>query len=389
MKKLLLLLLLITSTVFYSQTVITDANLENAINKCLSTNPVDGMCSDSEYGAMPDWDMSRVTKMCRYSINGAFKGKTDFNADISKWDVSNVTDMGFMFSSALSFNGDISNWDTSSVTNMGYMFSGASSFNQPLNNWNVSNVKIMDSMFESAKDFNQDISNWDTSSVTDMGFMFASASSFNGDISNWDTSSVTDMIFMFTSALSFNGDISNWDTSSVTIMASMFDSASSFNGDISNWDISSVLWMYNMFDGSALSRDNYDALLKGWSEQNVQSNITFGAQGLTYCNGEDARQSLIDDKGWVISDAGLDCATASIDDQNQLDISMYPNPTNDKLFIQGLSSSLRVSIYNVLGKLVLSQTISKEIDVKQLSKGIYILKIIDEQKETTRKFIKY
>jgi hypothetical protein len=69
--------------------------------------------------------------------------------------------------------------------------------------------------------------------------------------------------------------------------------------------------------------------------------------------------------------------------------SIYPNPTNDKLFVQGLSSSSRVSIYNVLGKLVLSQTISKEIDVKQLSKGIYILKIIDGQKETTRKFIKY
>jgi hypothetical protein len=68
--------------------------------------------------------------------------------------------------------------------------------------------------------------------------------------------------------------------------------------------------------------------------------------------------------------------------------SIYPNPTNDKLFIQGLSSSSRVSIYNVLGKLVLSQTISKEIDVKQLSKGVYILKIIDEQKETVRKFIK-
>jgi hypothetical protein len=82
------------------------------------------------------------------------------------------------------------------------------------------------------------------------------------------------------------------------------------------------------------------------------------------------------------------CPTASIDDQNQFDILIYPNPTNDKLFIQGLSSSSRVSIYNVLGKLVLSQTISKEIDVKQLSKGIYILKIADEQKEIVRKFIK-
>jgi hypothetical protein len=37
---------------------------------------------------------------------------------------------------------------------------------------------------------------------------------------------------------------------------------------------------------------------------------------------------------------------------------------------------------------VLAEITSKDIDVKQLSKGIYILKIIDEQKETVRKFIK-
>ena len=31
--------------------------------------------------------------------------------------------------------GDISNWDVSNVTNMKYMFSSETSFNQPLNNW--------------------------------------------------------------------------------------------------------------------------------------------------------------------------------------------------------------------------------------------------------------
>ena len=36
--------------------------------------------------------------------------------------------------------GDISNWDMSNVTNMKFMFEGAVSFNQPLNNWNVSSV---------------------------------------------------------------------------------------------------------------------------------------------------------------------------------------------------------------------------------------------------------
>jgi len=77
-----------------------------------------------------------------------------------------------------------------------------------------------------------------------------------------------------------------------------------------------------------------------------------------------------------------------IDDQYLTNISIYPNPTNDKLFIQGLSDATKVSIYNVLGKLVLSQTISKEIDVNNLQSGIYIIKITDEQKEIVRKFIK-
>ena len=41
----------------------------------------------------------------------------DFNGDISQWDVSNVTDMSFMFSSCKSFNQDISKWNVSNVKN--------------------------------------------------------------------------------------------------------------------------------------------------------------------------------------------------------------------------------------------------------------------------------
>ena len=39
--------------------------------------------------------------------------------------------------------GEISTWDVSNVTNMAWMFSEATSFNQPLNNWNVSKVTNM------------------------------------------------------------------------------------------------------------------------------------------------------------------------------------------------------------------------------------------------------
>ena len=53
----------------------------------------------------------------------ALFGLTDFNGDISHWDVSNVTDMGGMFYGCSKFNQDISHWDVSKVKTMNYIFS--------------------------------------------------------------------------------------------------------------------------------------------------------------------------------------------------------------------------------------------------------------------------
>ena len=44
--------------------------------------------------------------------------------EIFRWNVSSVTDMGYMFYGATSFNGDVSNWDVSNVTDMSGIFKG-------------------------------------------------------------------------------------------------------------------------------------------------------------------------------------------------------------------------------------------------------------------------
>jgi surface protein len=168
--------------------------------------------------------------------------------DISKWDVSKVTDMNNMFYNAKNFNGDLSGWDVSNVTNMIRMFYNAKNFNGDLSKWDVSKVTNMNRMFYNASSFNGDLSKWDVSKVTNMSKMFEYAEYFNGDLSKWNVSNVRDMSKMFESAESFNGDISEWNVSNVTDMDRMFYSASSFNGDISEWDVTNVTNMYKIFD---------------------------------------------------------------------------------------------------------------------------------------------
>ena len=118
---------------------------------------------------------------------------SEFNGDISKWKVSNVTNMNSMFLKS-QFNGNISKWDVSNVTDMNGMFCD-SKFNGNISKWKVSKVTDMSSMFLKSQ-FNGNISKWDVSNVTDMNCMFRFAD-FNGDISKWNVSKVDNMVLMF------------------------------------------------------------------------------------------------------------------------------------------------------------------------------------------------
>lgn len=66
---------------------------------------------------------------------------------------------------------------------------------------------------------------------------------------------------------------------------------------------------------------------------------------------------------------------ASISEQPELIRSIYPNPTSGVININTLVPLTGIQVYSIAGKMVLeSNYISDQLDLTQLSKGIYILK---------------
>jgi hypothetical protein len=65
--------------------------------------------------------------------------------------------------------------------------------------------------------------------------------------------------------------------------------------------------MYGMFAGApSMAAETYDALLNSWANQALQPVVQFDAGTSRYSvAGEAARQRLIDEYGWRISDGGL------------------------------------------------------------------------------------
>jgi hypothetical protein len=79
--------------------------------------------------------------------------------------------------------------------------------------------------------------------------------------------------------------------------------------------------------------------------------------------------------------AKLDQATVGISNENTIEFSIYPNPTQGQLTFQGdLPYGLSYSVYNSLGELVTSSTLhNKTISTKDWTDGLYIISLMKEE----------
>ena len=180
-------------------------------------------------------------------------------------DVSSIKDMSKLFRS-VNLNKikrgsklDISKWDVSNVEFMNYMFSEIKNYIKPvinyknIENWDVSNVINMSGMFDCCKDFNCDLSNWDVSSLRETEYMFNRCDRFKGNgLENWNMSNVWNASQMFMFCTDLCCDLSKWNLSKLQNGYMMFSQCENFDCDVSNWNVgknNKLSNIHSMFQG--------------------------------------------------------------------------------------------------------------------------------------------
>ena len=232
-----------------------------------------------------------------------FLSTTQFNQNISAWNVSRVNNMSAMFRGATVFNNSdpsgsnittLNNWYAPMCTTFASMFQSTSSFNQAIPILVDVSCNTLANMFQNASVFNQNISIWKTNNVTTLSTMFSGATMFNnGETGTRDLSgnpliasyATTGSILTWTDASFLTSDLSINDVIIITTPTLVYSS------DISNNITSNTSLVLRKNYGSNISIGTITSIKKqvagtadlSWNTQNV-TNIASTFQNATYFN---------------------------------------------------------------------------------------------------------
>ena len=83
-----------------------------------------------------------------------------------------------------------------------------------------------------------------------------------------------------------------------------------------------------------------------------------------------------------------DLSSSHQDEESTLEnITIYPNPSSAFINIKS-NIELEASVFDVTGKLIMSEYFTAKLDISQLEKGTYILNLSDGVNTSTHKIIK-
>ena len=91
----------------------------------------------------------------------------------------------------------------------------------------------------------------------------------------------------------------------------------------------------------------------------------------------------------IVNAAEIELLSVGINEINDVDYNIFPNPTTGKVIIKGTKDA-QITVYNILGSVVYQNEKAEnneEIDLSDLPTGNYVIKIINNNKVVTKKIV--
>jgi surface protein len=218
-------------------------------------------------------DVKQWGNIVWYNFASAFRGASNLVGTFTDApNLANVTVFENLFRDCSSFSANLSSWDVSNVTSFkeAFLIFGVTAPSTPVSG----------------------LGYWDMSSATTISAMLRNQTNYNEDLSSWNVSNVSDMSNTFFGATSFDQNLSSWDIANVTNFTNF---AKNITFSTSNYDAILIGWESTL-QGTYPNGSGYTPIIS----------INFG--GAEYTGGgaaETARTSLINNFNWTITDGGI------------------------------------------------------------------------------------
>ena len=388
-KLLLIFLLGFTLLSFSQNTLIPDPNFEQAlIDLGYDTAPING--------SVPTANISGVTSLDVSNNNIAdLTGIEDFIALIILDCRSNqLTSLDFSNNTALNTLNCSSNQLTSLDVSNNTALTSLNCYSNQLTSLDVSNNSALIEL----RCYNNQLTSLDVSNNTALIYLGC----YSNQLTSLDVSNNTALITLYC----YSNQLTSLDVSNNTALNNLSCSNNQLTSlDVSNNTALKFLFCYenqltSLDVSSANALINLDCGDNQLTSLDVRNGNNTNFTNFYSTNNPDLICIFVDDASysttnWTDIDPAstfvnneAECALSIGDNTFELDVTIYPNPTANYLFIEGNKNPISISIYNLLGAEVISKRNTHKINVSELSNGVYIIRISDGIGQTNRKFIK-
>ena len=177
-----------------------------------------------------------------------------------------------------------------------------------------------------------------------------------------------------TSSLTFNIASGGVDTFSVQVRR--WDGSPSPDFSL-EYSIDGTTWTNVATINNTTLSDSSDYTLFSGTINNINDNIQ-----IRFISNGTTERIMVDEFTWT-------APTLSTENFETTEFTVYPNPASNGFvnITTASNEAINVSVFDVLGKKVLSQTINNRLNVSTLKSGVYILNLNQNGATTTKKLV--